>query len=364
MKVFLVAGARPNFMKIAPIYEELRKYPDRFEPFIIHTGQHYDDEMSKVFFEDLKLPEPDIYLEIGSASHAVQTAKIMIEFEKAILKENPGLVVVVGDVNSTLACSLVSSKLLIPVAHVEAGLRSFDRTMPEEINRLVTDSLSDYFFTTCEDANDNLKKEGIPEKKMFFVGNTMVDTLLKFGANHKGTSTLSKLGVREKEYALLTLHRPSNVDDKRIFTSIIDALEEIQERIKIIFPTHPRTKKQIKNLGMEDKFVSMQNIIFTEPLGYLDFMGLLTCSKFVLTDSGGIQEETTVLGIPCLTLRKNTERPITVTEGTNVLVGVDKERIVEESCRILDGNGKLGRIPQLWDGKAAQRIIKILMERL
>ena len=360
MKVFLVVGARPNFMKIAPIYEEMKKYPDEFNPLIIHTEQHYDNEMSRVFFEDLELPEPDIYLGVGPGSHAVQTAKVMIEFEKVLFRDHPDLVVVVGDVNSTLACSLVASKLLIPVAHVEAGLRSFDRTMPEEINRLVTDSLSDYLFTTCEDANENLKREGISEEKVFFVGNTMVDTLLKFKDRYGPTSILSRTRAKKKGYALLTLHRPSNVDDERNFTAIINALEEIQAKIKIIFPVHPRTKKQIKNMNLEDKFANMQNFILTEPLGYLDFMSLLTHSKFVLTDSGGIQEETTVLGIPCLTLRENTERPITVKEGTNVIVGVDKERIVEESLKILNGNGKIGKTPKFWDGKAAQRIVKIL----
>jgi UDP-N-acetylglucosamine 2-epimerase (non-hydrolysing) len=250
------------------------------------------------------------------------------------------------------------------VAHVEAGLRSFDRTMPEEINRLVTDSLSDYLFTTCEDANENLKREGISEEKIFFVGNTMVDTLLRFKDRCNSSSVLSRMGIREKEYALLTLHRPSNVDDERNFTSIINALEEIQAKIKIIFPAHPRTRKQIKEMRLEDKFVNMQNLIFTEPLGYLDFMGLLTHSRFVLTDSGGIQEETTVLNIPCLTLRKNTERPITVKEGTNVIVGVDKERIIEESYRILNGDSKSGRIPKFWDDEVAQRIVKVLEKKL
>ncbi|MBU0566638.1 UDP-N-acetylglucosamine 2-epimerase (non-hydrolyzing) [bacterium] len=364
MKVFLVAGARPNFMKIAPIWEEMKRYPDEIEPLIIHTGQHYDDVMSKVFFEDLSLPEPDIYLGVGSGSHAVQTAKIMIEFEKVLLEEQPDLIMVVGDVNSTLACSLVASKLLVPVAHVEAGLRSFDRTMPEEINRLVTDSLSNYLFTTCEDANENLNREGIPDEKIFFVGNTMVDTLLRFRDKYDSTSILSQMKVKKEGYALLTLHRPSNVDDERNFTSILDALEEIQARIKIIFPAHPRTRKQIKNLELEEKFADMQNLILVEPLGYLDFMSLLANSKFVLTDSGGIQEETTVLGIPCLTLRENTERPITVKEGTNVIVGVDKEKIVEESRNILNGNSKTGKTPKFWDGKAAQRIVKILRRKL
>jgi len=364
MKIFLVAGARPNFMKIASIYEEMKKYPDKFEPLIIHTEQHYDDKMSKIFFEDLCLPEPDVCLGVGSASHAVQTAKIMIEFEKELIKDSPDLVIVVGDVNSTLACSLVASKLLIPVAHVEAGLRSFDRAMPEEINRLVTDSLSDYLFTTCEDANENLKREGIPEEKIFFVGNTMVDTLLRFKNKYRSTSVLFQMKIREKEYALLTLHRPSNVDNAKNFTPIIDAIEEIQARIKIIFPVHPRTRKQIKNMNLEDRFTNMQNVVLVEPLGYLDFMGLFTNSKFVLTDSGGIQEESTVLNIPCLTLRENTERPITVKEGTNIIVGVDKEKIVKESRNVLNGTNKAGKSPKFWDGKAAQRIIKVLREKL
>jgi len=363
-RIFLITGARPNFMKIAPIWKEMKKYSDCFNPIIVHTGQHYDDKMSATFFKDLELPNPDIYLGVGSASHAVQTARIMVGFEKICLEKKPDLIIVVGDVNSTLACAIVASKLLSPLAHIEAGLRSFDRAMPEEINRIVTDSLSDFLFTTCEDANENLRKEGVSNEKIFFVGNTMVDTLLRFKDRYNPSSILSQMKIREKEYALLTLHRPSNVDDEINFISILDALKEIQTRIKVIFPIHPRTKKQIEDMNMKDRFANMENIALTEPLGYLEFMSLLAHSKFVLTDSGGIQEETTVLGIPCLTLRKNTERPITVKEGTNIIVGTNKEKIIEESNKILNGNSKSGRIPKFWDGKAAERIVKILIKSL
>lgn len=319
-KIFLITGARPNFMKIAPIWKEMKKYPDCFNPIIVHTGQHYDDKMSAIFFKDMELPNPDIYLGVGSGSHAVQTAKVMVEFEKVCLEKKPDLIIVVGDVNSTLACSIVASKLLSPLAHIEAGLRSFDRTMPEEINRIVTDSLSNFLFTTCEDANKNLRKEGISNEKIFFVGNTMADTLLRFKDRYSSSFISFQMRIKEKEYALLTLHRPSNVDNEINFISILEALKEIQTRIKIIFPIHPRTKKQIKDMDMKGRFANMKNIALIEPLGYLEFMSLLVHSKFVLTDSGGIQEETTVLGIPCLTLRKNTERPITVKKGTNILL--------------------------------------------
>ena len=369
MKILNVVGARPNFMKIAPLTEEMKRFKS-IEPVLVHTGQHYDQDMSDVFLRDLNLPVPDIYLRVGSETHAKQTAKIMVEFEEVLIKEKPDLVVVVGDVNSTLACSLVAAKMMIPVAHVEAGLRSFDRTMPEEINRVVTDSLSDYLFTTCMDANKNLIREGIPKNKIFFAGNLMIDTLLKY-KNRVDLSILKKLGLKKGTYALLTLHRPSNVDKKEIFIDIVNALEEIGECIPVVFPIHPRTRKNIGLFGLSRYFVDCSNnnqsisrngIFLLPPLGYLDFLSFMKNSKFVMTDSGGLQEETTVLGIPCLTLRENTERPITVSEGTNVIVGKDKRKIIKEAFNILSGRKKKGKIPKYWDGKTAKRIVKKLLE--
>ena len=382
-KIVSVVGARPNFMKIAPIIEQLKiknkNLKAELKHVLVHTGQHYDEEMSKSFFEDLNLPKPDINLGVGSASHAVQTAKIMIEFEKVCLRERPDLIIVVGDVNSTIACALVASKLGIKIAHIEAGLRSFDRAMPEEINRVLTDAISDYLFTTCEDANENLKREGIPEEKIYFVGNVMIDTLLKYKERAKKSKILEKLGLNKdlqvRSYALLTLHRPSNVDNRETFINILKALKNVSEKIPIIFPAHPRTQRQIKSFGLEKYFnfvniesnscVNIRNSInLLNPLSYLDFLNLMANAKFVLTDSGGIQEETTILNIPCLTLRENTERPVTLKEGTNTIVGSNPEKIISKSMDILNGKKKIGRIPKLWDGKAAERIINILIEKL
>jgi len=362
MKVINVVGARPNFMKIAPIVREMDKY-ECLEHILLHTEQHYDDAMSKVFFEDLALPQPDIYLGVGSGSHAVQTAKVMVEFEKVLNERKPDLVVVVGDVNSTLACSLVAAKLGVKIAHVEAGLRSFDRSMPEEINRIVTDALSDLLFTTELSANQNLEREGIQKGKIHFVGNVMIDTLLYCINKAQISSIMNTLNLAVGDFALLTLHRPSNVDVKENFEEIISALEIIQQQIKIVFPLHPRTRARLSEFGMAEQFARMTNFVVTEPLGYLDFLNLESNCKFVLTDSGGLQEETTVLGIPCLTLRENTERPVTITEGTNTLVGIDPEKIIEESMKILSGEGKSGRIPTFWDGKAAERIVEIIHQR-
>jgi len=362
MNIVSVVGARPNFMKIAPIINALNMNPDIFEYKLVHTSQHYDNEMSDIFFNELNLPMPDIWLGAGSGSHAEQTAKIMIEFEKVVIKEMPDLVIVVGDVNSTLACSIVASKLLIPVAHIEAGLRSFDRTMPEEINRIVTDALSDYLFTSCEDANENLKREGISEKKIHFVGNLMIDTLKLLKQEASKQNTLQDLNLQKQGYALLTLHRPSNVDDKNSFERILESMKEISSRIPIFFPAHPRTKKQIKLFGLQNYF-SNPNIKLANPFGYLSFLNLMMGSKFVLTDSGGIQEETTVLNIPCLTLRKNTERPITVSQGTNTIVDNDTDKIIQEANKIIDGIYKQGNIPKLWDGKSAERVVKVLLEK-
>ncbi len=360
-KVLLIAGARPNFMKIAPIWEEMKKYPARFQPIFVHTGQHYDAQMSRVFLQDLQLPEPDVYLGVGSASHGVQTARIMIEFEKVMVKQKPDLMMVVGDVNSTLACALVASKMGVPVAHVEAGLRSFDRTMPEEINRILTDQISDYLFTTCEEANENLKREGIPEEKIHFVGNVMIQSLLKYRQKAERSHILEELGLDRGEYCLLTLHRPSNVDQRETFQGILKALYQIQHKIKVVFPAHPRTQKRMKQFSFNGSMAQgLNNFMIIDPLGYLDFLCLEMNARFLLTDSGGIQEESTFFGVPCLTLRENTERPITVVQGTNTLVGTDPERIIKESLNILSGGGKRGRVPELWDDRVAQRIVWVL----
>ena len=480
-KIILVVGARPNFMKVAPIYFELKKHI-RFRPILVHTGQHYDRDMSDVFFRDLGMPKPDIHLGVGSGTHSEQTAKVMIEFEKILVRENPDLVIVVGDVNSTIACSMATVKYRCTkkvgsgracsinkplIAHVEAGLRSYDRTMPEEINRLLTDQISDYLFTTCRDADRNLIREGIPKNKIFFVGNVMIDTLTRMMIVMK-TLTLPSPFDREKgyfrkeskegkyaldqgdcpskvvrgtvplrPYALVTLHRPSNVDEPKTLRGIMSALRQIAKRVPVIFPLHPRTAKALGTeaqrgrgdekqkgkilrgvypeltLGTQDDKTychsedrrdeeSKGEVIFTKPLGYLEFLNLMANAALVLTDSGGIQEETTILGVPCLTLRNNTERPITITEGTNKLVGTNPKRIVKEAMKTLTlpsplkrERGKLRRgnmdknhrtdfcvpflhnknfnmkkrgnqsvtrkrRPEYWDGKAAGRIVKIL----
>ncbi len=359
-RIFLVAGARPNFMKIAPIMAEMRKYPDRIQPVFIHTGQHYDDQMSKVFLEELEVPEPDVYLGVGSGSHARQTAGVMAAFEKVALEEKPDLIVVVGDVNSTLACTLVAAKLWIPVAHVEAGLRSNDRTMPEEINRVVTDQLADILFTICRDADANLKHEGIPEEKIHFVGNVMIESLLNYQSKVDASSILEKLELKKGKYVLTTLHRPSNVDNKKMFTEIMDALNRIQQDILVVFPAHPRTQKQINTFGFENR---NHRLILTPPFGYFDFLKLEKNACFVLTDSGGVQEETTFFGVPCLTIRENTERPITITEGTNILVGNKSEAIISESMNILGGKKKSGKIPQFWDDEVSRRIVEVIQKK-
>lgn len=363
MRIVNVVGARPNMMKVAPIMEAMTSI-NRFEPILIHTGQHYDANMSQVFFEDLDLPQPDIYLGIGSSSHAVQTAKIMMAFEPILERHRPDLVLVVGDVNSTLACTLVASKLHIPVAHVEAGLRSFNRYMPEEINRIVTDALSQYLFTTDRQANENLKREGIVSEKIYFVGNVMIDTLLKHRQRALKSDVLNQFGLSPDQYALLTLHRPSNVDNREILGTLLQALGQLSERIPILFPAHPRTRKRFQEFNLENQLDQYPNLLSTQPLGYLDFLNAMANAKFIMSDSGGIQEEATALGIPCLTLRKETERPITVTEGTNLVIGNDPDRLSRESERILAGQGKAGRVPELWDGQAAQRIIQVLVREL
>jgi UDP-N-acetylglucosamine 2-epimerase (non-hydrolysing) len=431
MKVCIVAGARPNFMKIAPIIEAINNYnrtvDKEIDYYLVHTGQHYDQNMSKLFFDNLGIPSPDIDLEVGSCSHALQTAKIMKRFEKVCLDETPTHVLVVGDVNSTIACALVGSKLGIKIIHVEAGLRSFDRNMPEEINRVLTDAISDYLFTTENGAQENLRREGIPEEKIHFVGNVMIDTLFKHKRKAEKSDILFRIGIAMHQsdnlknpnkyhlarpvgsedrtgvksechlsgagnsissknqiipYAVLTLHRPSNVDDKETFQGILEALLVIGKNLPIIFPLHPRTDSRIKEFNFEKFFnwnlcnsrpTNPSNSINPiPPLGYIDFLNLMSNSELVLTDSGGIQEETTILGIPCVTIRDNTERPITVTHGTNVLSGTKKEDIVKSACSQLAISNKYRKsdktnqpfkpnIPPLWDGNAAKRIVEVIV---
>ena len=361
MKIASVVGTRPNFIKIAPLIREMEKHPE-INNLLVHTGQHYDKQMSKFFFDDLKIPKPDINLGVGSASDATQTANIILKFEESLLKEKPDLVVVVGDVNSTFAASLAAVKCNIKVAHVESGLRSFDRTMPEELNRILTDHISDFLFTTEESANKNLANEGIDKSKIFFVGNVMIDSLLSHREKAKKSKILSKLNIKRSEYAVLTLHRPSNVDNKISLEQVIDILDKIQQKIKVVFPIHPRTLKNINKFKLDEQLKNQKNLIITEPLGYLDFLALMSNSRLVLTDSGGIQEETTVLGIPCVTMRKNTERPITVEQGTNVLVSTDRDKIIGASNKLLKGTYFKAKIPQFWDGKAAKRIVNIIIK--
>lgn len=347
-------------MKIAPIVREMRRRARDFQPLIVHTGQHYDETMSDSFFRDLGIPKPDFHLEVGSASHAVQTARIMTAFEPVVLQEKPDWVLVVGDVNSTIACALVCAKLGVRVAHVEAGLRSRDRAMPEEINRILTDAISDLLLTTSGDADENLRQEGVAEDKIKFVGNVMIDSLFYNLEKAKKLKAREDFGLRDKDYAVLTLHRPSNVDDEAVFARLLGALCEISEKLPVIFPAHPRTRANIEKFGFAER-VANSNIRLIEPLGYLDFMNLYSGARMVLTDSGGLQEETTALGIPCLTLRENTERPITIELGTNILVGTNAEKIKQAAFGILASDmKKSAKIPPLWDGHAAERICDAL----
>jgi UDP-N-acetylglucosamine 2-epimerase (non-hydrolysing) len=430
-KWILVAAARPNFMKIAPLIRAINKHNDTVQircqnsnkssheyclreinhhdcyihPFLVHTGQHYDDNMSDTFFRDLELPVPDIHLGIGSGSHAEQTGRVMIEFEQVLMREKPHLVIVVGDVNSTMACALAAVKLHIPVAHVEAGLRSFDRTMPEEINRIVTDTIADYLFTPSPDGDANLLLEGIKRDKIFLVGDIMVDSLLYYLDKAKKTDIRKRLAVESIPYALVTLHRPANVDSPKTLERIIQGMLNVAERIPVIFPIHPRTRKQVDACGFEDSFVfhPAHSMVYRDyfnhdistfqperssisgwtepdyrqdqtqvwpsllpkihvfpPLGYLEFLNLMAHAAVVLTDSGGIQEETTVLNIPCITLRDSTERPITLTEGTNILVHDDPDKMIAAVDKALNGKSKRGVCPAIWDGHTAERIIAIL----
>ncbi len=363
IKVLNIVGARPNFMKIAPVFREMQRRSAEFEPLIVHTGQHYDEKMSDAFFDDLEIPRPDIDLNIGSASHAVQTAGIMLAFEPVVLDQRPDWVVVVGDVNSTIACALVCSKLGVKVAHVEAGLRSFDRTMPEEINRILTDSISDLLLTPSRDGNKNLSNEGIPENKIRLVGNVMIDSLFHHLEIAKKSPIREVLRLVDKNYGVLTLHRPSNVDERDTLAPLVETLIEISQRIPIVFPAHPRTAFKIDEFGFSES-IADSGVKLIEPLGYLDFLNLMSHSKLVLTDSGGLQEESTTLGIPCLTLRENTERPITIEMGTNVLVGTNPDKIKHTAYEILENPDFTAgaKVPPLWDGKTAGRICDALIE--
>lgn len=386
MKLINVVGARPNFMKIAPIIEALERRgssgPRRgIKSILVHTGQHYDERMSRLFFRELGLPRPDIDLEVGSGTHAEQTGEIMKRFEPVLMRETPDAVLIVGDVNSTIACALTAAKLGIKVIHVEAGLRSFDRTMPEEINRLLTDAISDILFTTERSAARNLTREGIPAEKIFFVGNVMIDTLLKnikkagksdilerTGILGPSSGQASTSGIEEKipPYGVLTLHRPSNVDDRSTLAGLLSTLEEAAKGFPIIFPARPRTMERIEEFGQRGSLkkgaVTGPGIYVTEPLGYLDFLHLMTKARVVLTDSGGIQEETTIMGIPCITIRDNTERPVTITEGTNRLAGTDRKKILQAVSDAIGGRFPEGRTPELWDGKAAERVCRVIEE--
>ncbi len=360
MKIINIVGARPNFMKIAPLMEAYRSRPE-ITPILVHTGQHYDEEMSDLFFRQLGIPRPDLNLEVGSSSHGRQTAEIMKRFEPVVIEEEPDLVVVVGDVNSTIACGLVAVKLGVKLAHVEAGLRSFDRTMPEEINRVLSDAVSDLLFCTEQSGVRNLLNEGVGEEKIHLVGNVMIDTLLKHRERAEGSGVLEELGLSPDGYAVLTLHRPANVDDPEVFSGIVAALEEIQKDLPVIFPVHPRTRDRVAEVLTPRRLSKLPGLRPIEPVGYLDFLKLMAESRLVLTDSGGIQEETTILGVPCLTIRENTERPVTCEVGTNRLAGVRTETILAAYRDISSGEGGGGEIPPLWDGRAAERIVDILL---
>lgn len=354
-------------MKAAPVVEEMKRRQAEFAPLLVHTGQHYDRDMSEAFFRDLGLPEPDVYLGVGSGTHAEQTASVMMSFEPVLLRERPDWVVVVGDVNSTLACALVAVKLGVRVAHVEAGLRSRDRSMPEEINRILTDQLSDLLLTPSKDADRNLLAEGIAPSRIRFVGNVMIDSLFAHLKRAEKSRVREELALEGSNYAVLTLHRPSNVDERASLGRILDALEEITKRVPIIFPVHPRTRARLREFGFDERVAHNPSLRLIAPLGYLDFLKLYSGASLVLTDSGGIQEETTALGIPCLTLRKNTERPVTVEMGTNHIVGTDTERIINAARAALDEPPARApgekRLPPLWDGRTAPRILEALLEK-
>lgn len=363
LKMANIVGARPNFMKSAPLMREFGRFPDRYKPLLIHTGQHYDDKLSKLFFDDLKMPQPDIYLEVGSDSHARQTARIMMGLEEVLVAEKPDLVIVFGDVNSTMAAAIVAAKIDITIAHVEAGLRSFDNTMPEEINRIVTDRLSDLLFVTEQSGLDNLRQEGISEDKIFLSGNIMIDSLISHLEVAIKSNILDRLNLVPQQYVVLTMHRPVNVDDKESLAGLLHVIYEIGKDIPVVFPCHPRTRKNLDRFKLIEEGDD-RGLKLIEPLGYLDFLKLQTECRFVLTDSGGIQEETTYLNIPCITMRETTERPITVDVGSNVVTGSAPEKILAAAEQILNGNARQGTVPPLWDGHTAERIVEILDHQL
>ena len=355
VKVLHVVGARPNFMKVAPVLAQLRKR-GQVRQVLVHTGQHYDAKMSDVFFQDLGMPQPDVHLGVGSGSHAQQTARVMIEVEPVLAREMPEVVVVAGDVNSTVAVALVAAKMGIPIAHIEAGLRSRDWTMPEEINRVLTDRLSDLLFTPSRDGDENLRKEGIDPERVHFVGNVMIDSLHAALPRARESRIRERLELSRQGYALATLHRPANVDDPAALSGLLSAHAEVAVSIPVVFPIHPRTRARLP-AGFEPRGLKL-----VEPLGYVDFLALIADARLVMTDSGGIQEETTALGVPCLTLRENTERPVTVETGTNQLVGTDPARAVSAAREVLAGRVRPGRIPELWDGRAAERVADVLLK--
>lgn len=360
MKIICVAGARPNFMKIAPLMSAFKAEPS-IEPMLVHTGQHYDEKMSDLFFRQLEIPEPDINLGCGGGSHAQQTAAVMTAFEPIVLEQKPDAVLVVGDVNSTIACGMVAVKLGVKLIHVEAGLRSNDRTMPEEINRILTDSISDMLFCTEKSGVENLLREGVAQEKIHLVGNVMIDTLVKNRAKAEAATILEDLGLAPRKYAVVTLHRPANVDDPESLAGLVDVLDAVQSDMPVIFPIHPRTRNHLASAGLDARVAAMSNLRLMDPIGYLEFLKLTANARIVLTDSGGIQEETTILKVPCLTLRDNTERPITCEVGTNRLVGTEPARIIAAYREAMNGSARTeGSTPPLWDGHAAERIAGII----
>jgi len=359
-KIISLVGARPNFIKIAPLHKAFKTFSKEVTHKICHTGQHFDENMSKIFFDELDLPKPDFYLGIGGGTHTGQTARIMIEFEKVLLQEKPDLIIVPGDVNSTLAGALTAAKMGIKIAHVESGLRSFDRSMPEEINRMMTDVLADYLFVSEKSGLDNLSREGINSNKVFFVGNIMIDSLVHYLPGINASMITKDLELFLKNYILVTFHRPNNVDNKKSLNDIINLLNTISKEKKVVFPIHPRTKGNLEKFGFLKQFT--KNVLLTDPLGYVDFLALAKDAELIITDSGGIQEETTFMGIQCITVRNNTERPVTVDIGTNHLA-TDLGLVKDITFKILNGAKKEGSIPELWDGKTANRVVKIILEK-